>query len=88
MADQGKRVFQKFLENNSRLLKDAGKEKEEAKLVITQPDEAIQFRQLKGKAAVTDFDITEEISDALGGDTAGYEDFLGDIKKDIDSKVY
>jgi coatomer subunit beta len=36
---------------------------------------------------VTDFDITEEISDALG-DTLGYEDFLGDIKKDIDSKVY
>ena len=36
---------------------------------------------------MTDFDITEEISDALG-DTQGYEDFLGDIKKDIDSKVY
>lgn len=35
-----------------------------------------------------DFDITEEISDALGGDTQGYDDFLSDIKKDIDSKVY
>ena len=56
-------------------------------LVITQPDERIVFRQLKGRSAVTDFDITEEISDALG-DTLGYEDFLGDIKKDIDSKVY
>jgi len=43
---------------------------------------------LNGKSSVTDFDIGEEISDALGGDTAGYEDFLGDIKKDIDSKVY
>jgi len=37
---------------------------------------------------VTDFDITEEITTALGGDQGGYEDFLGDIKKDIDSKVY
>jgi len=24
----------------------------------------------------------------LGGDTQGYDDFLSDIKKDIDSKVY
>ena len=24
----------------------------------------------------------------MGGDTQGYDDFLGDIKKDIDSKVY
>lgn len=37
---------------------------------------------------MTDFDITEEITTALGGDQGGYEDFLGDIKKDIDSKVY
>ena len=37
---------------------------------------------------MTEFDIAEEVSDALGGDTAGYEDFLGDIKKNIDSKVY
>jgi len=43
---------------------------------------------LKGKSNITEFDITDEITDALGGDTAGYEDFLGEIKKDIDSKVY
>ena len=24
----------------------------------------------------------------MGGDTHGYEEFLGEIKKDIDSKVY
>lgn len=24
----------------------------------------------------------------MGGDTQGYDDFLSDIKKDIDSKVY
>jgi len=47
----------------------------------------INFRQLKGKAAISDFDIGEEISDPFG-DSAGYEDFLGDIKKDMDSKVY
>ena len=87
LSDQGKRIFQKFLETNSRLLKDQ-KNQEADQLIITQPDESIIFRQLKGRAAVTDFDITEEISDALGGETQGYEDFLGDIKKDIDSKVY
>lgn len=43
---------------------------------------------MKGKSNITEFDITDEITDALGGDTAGYEDFLGEIKKDIDSKVY
>jgi coatomer subunit beta len=85
LADQGKRIFQKFLEGHSRLLKE--KQETSDQLVITQPDERIVFRQLKGRSAVTDFDITEEISDALG-DTLGYEDFLGDIKKDIDSKVY
>lgn len=87
LADQGKRIFQKFLENNSRLLRDK-KETQEETIVITQPDEIIVFRQLKGRSAVTDFDITEEISDALGGETQGYDDFLSDIKKDIDSKVY
>ena len=61
--------------------------KEDKSISIVQPDEAIQFRQLKGKSSVTDFDITEEIQDALG-DINAYGDFLGEIKKDIDSKVY
>lgn len=87
LADQGKRIFQKFLESHSRLLKDNDAQEQSDQLIITQPDERIVFRQLKGRAVITDFDITEEISDALG-DTLGYEDFLGDIKKDIDSKVY
>ncbi len=86
LADQGQKIFNKFLESNSRLIRE--KKADSDKLVITQPDEAIVFRQLRGRAAVTEFDITEEISDALGGDTQGYDDFLGDIKKDIDSKVY
>jgi coatomer subunit beta len=89
LADQGKRIFQKFLESNSRLLNEKSNDKDQKEqLIITQPDEAVQFRQLKGKQALTEFDITEEISDALGGDVGGYEDFLGDIKKDMDSKVY
>jgi len=87
LADQGRRIYQKSLEGNSRLHKEPA-DKDEEKLIITQPDETIIFRQLKGRAAITDFDITEEIADALGGDTHGYEEFLGEIKKDIDSKVY
>lgn len=87
LADQGRRIYQKSLAGSSRIMKEA-KAKDEKKLIITQPDETIVFRQLKGRAAITDFDITEEIADALGGDTHGYEEFLGEIKKDIDSKVY
>lgn len=69
-------------------MKVTKKEDEEDKIVIVQPDEPIVFRQLKGKAALTDFDISEEVSEALGGEAGNYEDFLGDIKRDIDSKVY
>lgn len=69
LADQGKRIFKKFLEGNSKLIKDENKDKDKEQIIITQPDEQILFRQLKGRQAVTDFDITEEISDALGGDT-------------------
>lgn len=61
---------------------------EASQINITQPDETIIFRQLKGKGVITDFDIGDEIAEALGGDTTGYEDFLGEIKKDVDSKVY
>jgi coatomer subunit beta len=43
------------------------------------------FRQLKGRAGVTDFDISEELA---GEDTFNSEDYMGDIKKDFDAKVY
>jgi coatomer subunit beta len=43
LSEQGKRIFQKFLESNSRLLKDK-QDKTEDQIVITQPDETIQFR--------------------------------------------
>jgi hypothetical protein len=49
---------------------------------------------LKGRAGVNEFDITEELSGeagefGLGGSgLAGDHDFFGDIKKDIDAKVY
>jgi len=45
----------------------------------------VVFRQLKGRAGVTDFDITEELS---GENSTSGEDFMGEIKKDIDAKVY
>lgn len=76
------------MESNSRLLKVTRQDEDEHKIVFIQPDESIMFRQLKGKAALTDFDISEEVSEALGADAANYEDFLGEIKRDIDSKVY
>lgn len=63
------------------------KKKGEDTLLITQPDELVVFRQLKGRAGVTDFDITEELSGEAADSGLG-EDFLGEIKKDIDSKVY
>lgn len=54
-------------------------------MLITQPDEMVVFRQLKGRSGVTEFDISEELSSSQND---GLEDFLGDIKKDIDSRVY
>ena len=44
------------------------------------------FRQLKGRSGVNDFDITEELSGDADG--AHGDDFFGEIKKDIDAKVY
>jgi hypothetical protein len=45
----------------------------------------VVFRQLKGRTGANDFDITEEIS---GDSTGAGEDFLGEIRKEIDAKVY
>ena len=45
----------------------------------------VVFRQLKGRTGANDFDITEEIS---GDSTGSGEDFLGEIRKEIDAKVY
>jgi hypothetical protein len=63
------------------------KRKGEETLLITQPDEMVIFRQLKGRSGVNDFDITEELSGDADGTGHG-DDFFGDIKKDIDAKVY
>jgi len=43
LADQGRRIYQKSLEGNSRLHKEPA-DKDEEKLIITQPDETIIFR--------------------------------------------
>jgi len=83
LVDQGKLVFAKFLENNSRLGAKKGGKKDKEKLLVTQPDEMVVFRQLKGRTGATDFDITEEIS-GDGGFNDGNEDFLGEVRKDVD----
>jgi coatomer subunit beta len=43
----------------------------------------VVFRQLKGRTGAQDFDITEELSGESNS-----EDFLGDIRKEIDAKIY
>lgn len=46
------------------------------------------FRQLKGRTGATDFDITEEVS-AEGGFGQGSEgEMFGEIKKEVDAKIY
>ena len=49
-------------------------------MMVTQPDEKIVFRQLKGKdKAVGDFDITEETGEA--GDN---QEFMSEIEREMD----
>lgn len=66
----------------SNLLLEKQRQEQDA-MLVTQPDEMVVFRQLKGREGVNDFDITEEISN----DTK-QADYLQDIKSDIDQKVY
>lgn len=47
----------------------------------------VVFRQLKGRTGATDFDITEELS-GDAGNGFGNEDFLKEVRKDIDAKIY
>lgn len=77
----------KSLESNSRLMKEKKTDVVE-EVVIVQPDEPVKFRQLKGKSSLTDFDITEEISEALGSENNMYGDLMGEIKKDMGSRIY
>lgn len=72
LVDQGKAVFAKFLETHSKLVpSNIIREKqrlEQESMMITQPDESIVYRQLKGKGkAINEFDITEEISGNIKG---------------------
>lgn len=88
LVEQGKKVFAKFLESHSKLTFASGSKrgkKGEETLLITQPDEMVVFRQLKGRTGANDFDITEEISGDSGNSG---EDFLGEIRKEIDAKIY
>ena len=61
----GRQIFAEFLKTHSKLLPSnqsrLKQQMEQENMMVTQPDEKIVFRQLKGKdKAVGDFDITEE----------------------------
>jgi coatomer subunit beta len=90
LVEQGKKVFARFLESHSKLGTITGKTSKKGKageeaLLITQPDEGIVFRQLKGRTGASDFDLTEELST----DTSDLStDFMGDIRKEVDAKIY
>lgn len=77
---EGKAVFSKFLQTHSKLmpsnlLKEKQKLEQEG-MMVTQPDESIVYRQLKGKGkALNEFDITEEIS----GSNTGQSSFMKEI---------
>ena len=50
LIEQGKAIYRKFMEQNSNLgVHKLGKFAKEEALLITQPDEMVVFRQLKGK---------------------------------------
>ena len=62
----GRAIFGEFLKSHSKLLPSnrsrLNQQLEAENMAVTQPDERIQFRQLKGKnEAEGDFDITEEL---------------------------
>jgi len=83
LTEQGRSIFSKFLESHSKLLPSnlmqEKKRKEQEAMMVTQPDEMVVFRQLKGRQGVNDFDITDEISSETK-----QSDFLQNIKNDID----
>ena len=58
LTEHGKAIFAKFLEQNSKLAPTKKKEN----LIVTQPDETVNYRQLKPKSKTGDFDITDETS--------------------------
>lgn len=88
LSEQGKVIFNKSLQANSKLVKKDKAEEEQERILITQPDEPIRFRQLKGKASFNEFDITDEVGDSLGNENGEYGDLLGEIKKDSGSRIY
>jgi len=80
LVEQGRKIFAKFLEGHSR--QTVATKKTET-LLITQPDEGLVFRQLKGRTGAGDFDITEELSVGMGDN-----DYMGESRKEVDAKIY
>lgn len=81
LTDQSRKIFSKFLEQNAKHAVVIGQQ-HDTSFPVTQCDEMIIFRQLKGRAGVTEFDISEEV-----GSNEGLDNFMSEIKKDIDTRV-
>ena len=78
----GRAIFGEFLKSHSKLL-PAGRARlrqESEAMTVTQPDERIQFRQLKSKSAAGagDFDITEE----LGSGGVETNNFMSELQNE------
>lgn len=76
----GRAIFGEFLKSHSKLLPSnrsrQNQQLEADNMTVIQPDERIQFRQLKGKNATAgDFDITEE----LGQGGIETSDFMSEL---------
>lgn len=80
LTDEGRKIFQHFLKTNSKL---TVQQRKEESLMLTQPDEKITFRQLNSKQKHNCFDESEEISQVNEA-----ENFLAEVKKNLDSRIY
>ena len=85
----GRAIFGEFLKSHSKLLPSnrsrLNQQLEAENMAVTQPDERIQFRQLKGKTeAAGDFDITEE----LGQGGVETSDFMSQLQNENEQKIY
>lgn len=86
----GRAIFGEFLKSHSKLLPSNRarlNEQMTENMIMTQPDERIQFRQLKGKSAAEtgDFDITEELG---SGGVQSSADFMSELQNENEQKIY
>jgi coatomer subunit beta len=90
LVDQGRAIFAKFLESHSKLLPSNAiqemKRRQHEQMMVTQPDEAVNFRQLKkaSQGLGGAFDITEELSGAEIDTSA----LMGEKSDETEDKIY